>query len=101
MTLYLWGGIIVKLSMSEHALNGTLLLKRTKKINNCIANSKKFFIGNNKDEYERQKKFILVVKLIWLIKQKTLKAILRLLNAKRISRVRNIEFSVYYKSKDE
>ena len=44
MTLYLWGGIIVKLSISEHALNGTLLLKRTKKINNCIANSKKFFI---------------------------------------------------------
>ena len=100
MTLYLWGGIIVKLSISECALNGTLLLKRTKKINNCIANSKKFFIGNNKDEYERQKKFILVVKLIWLIKQKTLKAILRLLNAKRISRVKIIEFSVY-KSKDE
>ena len=71
------------------------LLTVQKKINNCIANSKKFFIGNNKDEYERQKKFILVVKLIWLIKQKTLKAILRLLNAKRISRVRNIEFSVY------
>ena len=44
MTLYLWGGIIVKLSISECALNGTLLLKRTKKINNCIANSKKFFI---------------------------------------------------------
>ena len=70
----MWGGIIVKLSMSEHALNGTLLLKRIKKINNCIANSKKFFIGNNKDEYERQKKFILVVKLIWLIKQKDVKS---------------------------
>ena len=60
------------------------LLTVRKKINNCIANSKKFFIGNNKDEYERQKKFILVVKLIWLIKQKTLKAILRLLNANKL-----------------
>ena len=51
-----------------------------KKINNCIANSKKYLLWkHNKDEYERQKKFILVVKLIWLIKQKTLKAILRLL----------------------
>ena len=38
------------------------------------------FWKRNKDEYERQKEiFILVVKLIWLIKQKTLKAILRLL----------------------
>ena len=58
--------------------------KHLEKINNCIANSKKYLLWkHNKDEYERQKKFILVVKLIWLIKQKTLKAILRLLeNAK-------------------
>ena len=46
------------------------LLKEHKKINNCIANSKSFY-WKNKDEYERQKIFILVkIKLIWLIKQK-------------------------------
>ena len=51
------------------------------KINNCIAQTEKFLFleMENKDEYEKAKKFILVVKLIWLIKQKTLKAILRLL----------------------
>jgi len=33
------------------------------KINNCIANSKSIYCGNNKDEYERQKEiFILVIK---------------------------------------
>ena len=47
-----------------------------------------------KDEYERQKIFILVKKkLIWLISKKTLKAILRLWTARnKISRVRIIEF---------
>ena len=49
--------------------------KHLEKINNCIANSKKYLLWkHNKDEYERQKKFILVVKLIWLIKQKDVKS---------------------------
>ena len=44
MTFYLGSGIIFKLSISEGGFDSVLLLKRTKKINNCIANSKKFFI---------------------------------------------------------
>ena len=50
----------------------------------------------NIDEYERQREIFILVKekLIWLIKHKTLKAILRLwLQLREISRVRIIEFS--------
>ena len=47
------------------------------KINNCIAKRK--VLLETIRRVRKAKKFILVVKLIWLIKQKTLKAILRLL----------------------
>ena len=69
------------------------LLSNKKKINNCIAISM-FFIEKNKRRVRKAKNFhISEIKLIWLIKQKTLKAILRLwLQLKKLAECKNIEF---------
>lgn len=44
------------------AATPTLKRREETKINNCIAN-RKVFIGNNKDEYERQKEIFILVKI--------------------------------------
>ena len=83
--------------------NGQLSLSRpkgfakanTSKINNCIANSMFLFFEIKTSTKGKRNFHISDVKLIWLIRKKTLKAILRLFKLyRKISRVKNIEFSL-------
>ena len=82
LTLSQLNGIMFKLSISESVIliAPDSVEKGETKINNCIANSKMFLFSNEiKTSTKGKINFhISEVKLIWLIKQKTLKAILRL-----------------------
>ena len=72
-----------------------------KKINNCIANSKKFFIVETIKTSTKGKEIHISCKANLVNKAKDVKSNFKALEMRRqISRVRIIEFSVY-KSKDE